>query len=80
MCECLLVAQGIVGEVLECGFASLVTVLAPREEVLESAVFCETARIVHGSCMPDLSFFGEFAVSNYSIWFTNVLRQLVGRL
>ena len=79
MCECFFVPHGVIDEIIQCGYASLTSVYTRHEEVLEGAVFGEAARIVEGGCTPGFDFLTQLTVSDYSIWFTKVLRQLVGR-
>ena len=74
MGECLFVPNGNIDKIFLCGFASPTSVFAWHEEVLESAVFAEAARIVQGGCTPGLDFVNHLTVSDYLAWFANVLR------
>ena len=74
MCECLFVPGGISETVVLCGFATLSSFFVRHEEVLEGAICGEAARIVQGGCTPGCEFVHQLTVSDYAIWFTNVLR------
>ena len=73
MRECLFVLNGIIEEIFLCGSASPTSVIAWHEEVLEGAFFAEAARIVQGGCTLGLDFVNQLTVSDYLIWFANVL-------
>ena len=47
--------------------------LAGHEEVLEGTIFAEAARIVQGGCAPRFQLVYQLTVSDYAVWFTDVL-------
>ena len=77
MCESCLVSDGIREQICHCGCSPLTTFFAGYEEVLKGSIGIEATGVIQGGSTPLLRFIHEFTLSDYSIWFSDVLRQLV---